>query len=235
MFEMRGGGLQAVENAAAIFLPSTEAARQAAADDDDDDQEDLDGTDNSSSSSSSRKNELVGTGVGVVVVGNRPLPIEVQALAISRLQEGPPAAAGAVGDQEDMAGWEDTGTDLENHDVTGRSRLDDGSESSSTFADASDDNDEEQEGDDDNDAVSNDDNDDAYVLRRGRGGWKQRLAAAASSSGSSSSGREPLAPAFHYYVGITDRNRMIMLLNLLSKYTPIKVISRVQCSEQGSV
>jgi hypothetical protein len=187
LFEMKGGGLSAVKDAAALFLPSTSAAAEAARD----------------PSSSSGSRQLVGTAIGVMLDGIRPLPLEIQALAMPRLQD---SAAGS-------AGGDDADSDDSYNSVTddGGSEFDEGAD--------------EQTLDDDfeSSGFSNDDNDDSdsgfdrfdgpVARSRGRG--------RVDVSGES---RE-LAPLYRHYVGLVDKPRMAMLLELLSKYTPIKVSS----------
>jgi hypothetical protein len=182
LFEMKGRGLSAVKDAAALFLPSTSAAAEAA---------------KGSSSSSSSSSELVGTAIGVVLDGVRPLPLEIQALATPRLQDS--AAGSAGGDDADRddsynsADYDDTEEEDE-HD------LDEGFESNG-FSN-----------DDDGDSDPVFDQFEGSVTRtRGR----DRVDVSGVS-------RE-LAPLYRHYVGLADKPRMAMLLELLSKYTPIKV------------
>jgi hypothetical protein len=184
LFEMKGGGLSAVQDAAALFLPSTAAAAEAAQDT------------NSSSSSS----ELVGTAIGVVLDGIRPLPLEIQALATPRLLEN--AAGNAGGNDADEEGSYDS--------VTA-----DSDSEEDPYAD-----DDDEEAEEGSSGVSNDDNDDDDAdlgfggsLTRSRG--RDRVDVSGVS-------RE-LAPLYRHYVGLADKPRMAMLLELLSKYTPIKV------------
>lgn len=76
---MQPTGLEAVTNAAALFAPSAAA-------------DDLQPSSDDSSSSS----RLVGTAIAVIQDGLRPLPIDIQALAYSRLREVPADAAVTV-------------------------------------------------------------------------------------------------------------------------------------------
>jgi hypothetical protein len=187
LFEMKGGGLSAVKDAAALFLPSTAAAAEAAQD-----------------SSSSSSSELVGTAIGVVLDGIRPLPLEIQALATPRLLDNPASSAAgndAVdGDVSDMLGSDVSGADGFTADDDGLLEEDD--EEGSGFS-----------------GLSSNDGDDGDELEfdgqvtRSRG--RDRLDVSGKS-------RE-LAPLYRHYVGLADKPRMAMLLELLSKYTPIKV------------
>ncbi|WIA15824.1 hypothetical protein OEZ85_012579 [Tetradesmus obliquus] len=187
LFEMKGGGLAAVKDAAALFLPSTAAAAEAAAD-----------------ASSGSSSELVGTAIGVVLDGIRPLPLEIQALATPRVQDSP--ASRAAGNDADAESSYDEGdseadpflADDDSGDAGYHEEAEEGSGSSGLS----------DEGDDEGD----DDSGFGATLTRIRG--RDRVDVAGQC-------RE-LAPLYRHYVGLADKPRMAMLLELLTKHTPIK-------------
>lgn len=190
LFEMRGAGLSAVKDAAALFAPATAAAAAAAADE--------------AAAGGSSKGQLVGTAVGVVQEGIRPLPLEIQALATARLQETVSAATADAYDEDDS--YNDSATD-------------DASETElSEAADEA-----EPDGPDDMDyagaAADGDEEDDLGGIGFGsslvQSSRKERVELAGTA--------HELAPLYRHYVGVADRNRMAMLLELLTKHTPIKV------------
>jgi hypothetical protein len=192
LFEMKGGGLSAVKDAAALFLPSTSAAAEATKD------------------TSSGSSELVGTAIGVVLDGIRPLPLEIQALATPRLQDSAGGSAGGDdADSDDNYNGVTTGSDGELDPYADDDDMGEGAD------------DEDRDEGFDSSGFSNGDGDDSDPgldefdgsVTRSRG--RDRVDVSGVS-------RE-LAPLYRHYVGLVDKPRMAMLLELLSKYTPIKV------------
>ncbi|KAF6260163.1 hypothetical protein COO60DRAFT_1700490 [Scenedesmus sp. NREL 46B-D3] len=191
LFEMKGGGLCAVKDAAALFLPSTSAAAEASKD-------------------LGSGSELVGTAIGVVLDGIRPLPLEIQALATPRLVD---TAAGSANldDTDEFDAYDSVTSDSDSEadplaDEDGEEGLyEQGLEDGSGSSGISTDSDEPGLGF-------------GGSLTRSRG--RDRVDVSGVS-------RE-LAPLFRHYVGLADKPRMAMLLELLSKYTPIKA-SRSSC------
>lgn len=175
IFEMRSTGLEAVTNAAALFVPSATVGHQ--------------------TGSSDGSNRLVGTAIAVIQDGARPLPIEVQALVAPRLR---------VVAQE-PAQFVDDGYGGSYSDVTDGASDSEGDVSDLAFG----------EGDDSYEDESSFGSDitGAGLMR----GADKFVAAEAGVSP-----REVL-PMVRSIVGLPDRARMGQLLELLTRYTPIKV------------
>jgi hypothetical protein len=144
---------------------------------------------------------LLGTAIAVIQDGARPLPIEVQALAGPRvriLESGPPGQPGPV--------FEDSGVTESPSDSDG-SYIPVMDESSSLS-------DDDVSGEDESLAVGSDIH--GAGLMRSPGGDKFVAAEAGVSP------RE-LLPMVRGVVGLQDRTRLGMLLEVLSEHTPIKV------------
>jgi hypothetical protein len=179
IFEMRNTGLEAVTNAAALFVPSATAGHQ--------------------QGSTDSSNRLVGTAVAVIQDGARPLPIEVQALVAPRLRIVVQEPAQLVDD-----GYSDIYSDVTNG-------------ASDSEADASD--------------VAFGEGDDSYEDESSfgsdiTGAGLMRGADKFVAAEAGVSPREVL-PMVRSIVGLPDRARMGQLLELLTRYTPIKVGGRV--------
>lgn len=151
----------------------------------------------------------VGTAICVVQEGVRPLALEIQALATSRIPK-----------EDDTDSESDDDADVTSNTL--------GSDMSVATDDTTDISEVSAEEEDDTDNSSSANGSDTFDDRA-----TMTVIASSRKSGSSRGGND-LAPLYRIWIGVTDKPRMVMLLELLSRYTPIKV-SRQGRGGHGSV